>query len=154
MAQRGWFLTGQGTVQTRARSSNAPLVSAGNHNSRVFLMALSAVLATGLFLSLDASHAGTAARSDTHGAYPVLPGATVAPTGSAHNPALVVTSLQTGGEAERGGIRVGDRLLTVEGSRVSNPSELRRLLLALDAPTLHARLQRGTQTLSAALRRQ
>jgi C-terminal processing protease CtpA/Prc len=43
-------------------------------------------------------------------------------------PAVEVTAVQPHGPADRAGLEVGDHVLSVDGTRVLSPSELRRLL--------------------------
>ncbi len=137
----------------RSKRSHRRTLAAKVGGGRRLVAGLTRLLATGLLLSVHATGAAAAAGPISHRGAAILPGATVAPTGSERDPALVVTSLRTGGEAARSGIRVGDRVLVVDGKAVRRPGDLSRALAASGNPILHLRLRRGTQAVAVALRR-
>jgi len=124
---------------------------------RLLELSLAGLLVIGLSLSVNAG--GAAAAPIIRAPVPALPGATVAVIKNDAlikndpRPALVVTSLRTGGEAALHGVRVGDRILALNGKPVRSRRELRRVLAATGSPILRLRLRRGTHALAVALRR-
>ena len=64
-------------------------------------------------------------------------GATLVPASSAGP--LLVDSLRSGGEAERAGLHVGDRLETVDDRAVRSRGDIERALAAHHPVTLHVR---------------
>lgn len=112
-----------------------------------------ALVAAGLMLSMHAPGFAAAAGPVRQAAASALPGATVAVLRDG-DPALVVTSLRTGGEAALRGVRVGDRILALGGQPVHDRHDLRRVLAASNGPVLRLRLRRGAHTLAVTLRRQ
>jgi len=65
-------------------------------------------------------------------------------------PGVRVVAVEAGGPAEAAGVRVGDVLLSFDGTAVDDPQRLVRLLEAMtEAGTVVLRLQRGTKVLEA-----
>ncbi|MBM3998787.1 MAG: M20/M25/M40 family metallo-hydrolase [Planctomycetes bacterium] len=65
---------------------------------------------------------------------------------SAPDGQLVVSELLSGGPAERAGLRIGDRLLTIDGERANDPRRFRQAVMAADR-TMEVTLERGDSSL-------
>ncbi|WP_146163451.1 PDZ domain-containing protein [Sphingomonas fennica] len=72
-----------------------------------------------------------------------LPGLTLEPIAALH--ALAVTSLRSGGQAQRMGVRVGDLVESIDGRHVETLSALTRMAGAQFPGIVSLRMRRGMQ---------